>query len=59
VCSVAIRCTVHSAAHIAQVQTKSNFSMIEKNVEKAKGSAAVLGAEKGLCCDKKVENHCS
>jgi len=59
VCSVVIRCTVHSAAHIAQGQTKSNFSMIKKNVEKTKGSAAVFYDEKGFRSDKKVENHCS
>ena len=56
---MAIRCTVHSAAHVSQGQTKSNFSMIEKNVEKAKGSAAVLCAEKGFRGDRKVDNHCS
>jgi len=37
--------------------TKSNFSIIEKDVQKARGPAAVLGAEKGFGGDIKVEKH--
>jgi len=38
---------------------KSNFSIVEKNVDKTNGSAADLGAVKGVRSDKKFANHWS
>jgi len=53
---VAIRCTVHSAAHIAQVQTKSNFSMIEKKtLKKRRGSQRFWVQRKGSAATERLK----
>ena len=58
--SVAIRCTAHCTVHTDHVKRDQTLVINDgKNADKSKGSAGVLGEVKGVCGDKKVENHCS